>query len=50
LVCHDTESKQFENRVLRRMFELRREEYQEVGENFILRSFIIFIVHQTLLG
>jgi len=49
-VCHDTENKQFENRVLRRMFEPKREEYQEVGENFIPRSCIIFIVHQTLLG
>jgi hypothetical protein len=32
------------------MFGPRREVYQEVEENFILRSFIIFIVHQTLLG
>jgi hypothetical protein len=50
LVCHDTESKQFENRALRRMFEPRREKYQDVGENFILKSCVIFIVHQTLLG
>jgi hypothetical protein len=32
------------------MFEPRREEYQEDGENFILKSCIIFIVYETLLG
>jgi len=50
LVCYDTENKEFGKMVLRRMFEPRREEYQEVGEHFILRSCVILIFHQTLLG
>jgi hypothetical protein len=30
----------FENRVLRRIFGLKRDEVTEVGENYIMRSFI----------
>jgi hypothetical protein len=36
----------FENRVLRRIFEPKR----EIGENCIVRSFVIWTVSQILLG
>jgi hypothetical protein len=40
----------FENRVLRRIFELKREKWQEAGEDCIMRSFITYMLCQILLG
>jgi hypothetical protein len=37
----------FENRVLRRIFEPRRNEITEGGENCIMRSFIACTLHQV---
>jgi hypothetical protein len=36
----------FKNRVLRRIFERKRDERWEVGENCIMRSFITFTLLQ----
>jgi hypothetical protein len=38
--------KVFENRVLRRIFELKRDEVLKAGENWMVRSFITFTFHQ----
>jgi hypothetical protein len=40
----------FENRVLRKIFELRGMKFQDNGEICILRSFIICALHEILLG
>jgi len=40
----------FENRVLRGIFEPKRDELTGSGENYIMRSFIICTVHQILFG
>jgi hypothetical protein len=37
----------FEDRVLRRIFGLNRDEVMEVGENCIMRSFITGTLHQV---
>jgi hypothetical protein len=39
----------FENRVLRRIFGLKRAEVAEVGENCIMRSFITYPLHHIQL-
>jgi hypothetical protein len=39
----------FENKLLTIMFGLKREE-QEDGENYVMRSFIIRVLHQILFG
>jgi hypothetical protein len=38
-----------ENRVLRRIFGPTRRKWWEAGENYIMRSVIIFTLYQTLL-
>jgi hypothetical protein len=38
------------HRVLRRYFNLRGRKWQEAGEDFIMRSFITYTLHQILLG
>jgi hypothetical protein len=40
----------FENRVLRGIFEPKRDELRGSGENYIMRSFIICTAHQILFG
>jgi hypothetical protein len=40
----------FENRVLRRTFEPKREELTGNGENCIMRSFITCMLHWIFLG
>jgi hypothetical protein len=40
----------FENRVLRGIFEPKRDELTGSGENYIMRSFIICTAHQILFG
>jgi hypothetical protein len=37
----------FENRVLRRIFRSKRDEVREVGENYIMRSFITYTFLQV---
>jgi hypothetical protein len=39
----------FENRVLRTIFGPRRDDLREVGENGIMRGFIICTIHSILL-
>jgi len=40
----------FENRVLRRIFGLKRDEVRGSGGNYIMRSLMICTAHQILLG
>jgi len=40
----------FENRVLRRIFGPKRDETTVNGENYIMRSLIIYTPHPTLFG
>jgi hypothetical protein len=40
----------FENKVLRSKFGSKGEEEKEAGESYIMRSFIISILHQILLA
>jgi hypothetical protein len=40
----------FENRVLRIIFGLKREMWQEAGEDYVTRNFITCIFHKILLG
>jgi hypothetical protein len=40
----------FESRALRGIFGPVREEFEEDGENYILRSFILFTLHHVLSG
>jgi hypothetical protein len=40
----------FENRVLRRIFEPKRDELRGIGENYIMRSLMICIPHPMLFG
>jgi hypothetical protein len=40
----------YENRGLRQHFDLIGKKQQETGENFTMRSFINFTLHQMLLG
>jgi hypothetical protein len=37
----------FENRVLRRIFGLKRDEVMQNGENYIMRSFVISTLRQV---
>jgi hypothetical protein len=39
----------FKNRILKEMFGYKREVVQEAGENCIMRSFIIYTLHQISL-
>jgi hypothetical protein len=52
LVAHIEECRLpvFENRVLRRIFGLRREEVTGGGENYVLRSLMICTPHLILFG
>jgi hypothetical protein len=40
----------FGNRILRRIFGLKRKKWWEAGEDFIMRSFITCTLHPILLG
>jgi hypothetical protein len=40
----------FEKRVLRRMFGLRRDTITESGEDYVMRSLMLCILHHMLLG
>jgi hypothetical protein len=40
----------FEDRVLRRMFVLKRDEVQEAGGNYTIKSFIVCTFHQKIKG
>jgi hypothetical protein len=39
--------KMFENRMLRRILDQKEMKWQESGENFITRSFVICTLHQV---
>jgi hypothetical protein len=38
----------FENRMLRKIFDLRRRKWRETGENCIMRGFANYTLHQIL--
>jgi hypothetical protein len=40
----------FENRLLRRILNLRGKKWREAGEDFIMRSFMTCTLHQILLA
>jgi hypothetical protein len=40
----------FENRMVRRIFGVKRDEVKRSGENYILRSLIISILHPIMFG
>jgi hypothetical protein len=36
----------FENGVMRKVFGVKRDKYQETGDNFVMRNFMICTFHQ----